>query len=494
LGKLSSAVLRSLAKHPNPRLREHVARLSEPFLDKDSDLLAQIVLLADDEDVRVRFQVAFSLGECNDRRAASGLVRLAKSSGGDRDVRIAILSSAAGRAGQLIGELTGDSEFLAQPHASAFISELVVSIGSIPDNAAALDLLVGIARPELSPQMQQTVLTALGEGLKRRGVTLSSLLSDKATNKQVRAKVDDLFRLAIKNATDEKQSLMPRATAIGLLAFADYAFTESTLEPFLSPQTPQILQRAAVAALSQQDAENSGRLLIAHWRGYSPTTRRDVTDGLLSSVARIDLLLKALQERRIQPRELDRDKIQVLLNHPNAKIKAASAKLLGGSVVTDRTKVVADFQKILDLERDVTRGLQVFTKKCALCHRVGGVGHQVAPELASVQNKSPSDLLIAILDPNREAQPNFNTYTVSTTDGRIFSGIISSEGANSITIRKAEGKEDVVLRSNIDELVASGKSLMPEGLEKELSEQDLADVIAFIKTIKPNQPSKQPSK
>lgn len=197
-----------------------------------------------------------------------------------------------------------------------------------------------------------------------------------------------------------------------------------------------------------------------------------------------------MEQNRIQTRELDRDKIQVLLNHPNGEIKAASTKVFSGTVTSDRTKVVDTYQKVLALNADSKRGLQVFTKKCAICHRVGNVGHQVAPELASVQNKSPEDLLIAILDPNREAQPNYNTYTVITTDALIYNGIISSEGTNSITIRKAEGKEDIVLRSNIDELVASGKSLMPEGLEKDLSEQDLADIIAFIKTIKPKTPAK----
>jgi putative heme-binding domain-containing protein len=114
---------------------------------------------------------------------------------------------------------------------------------------------------------------------------------------------------------------------------------------------------------------------------------------------------------------------------------------------------------------------------------VDDVGHQVAPDLASVRNKSANDLLISILDPNREAQPNFNTYTAETKEGRIFSGIIAAEDANSITLRRAEARQDVVLRSNLEELISNGISLMPEGLEQEISRQDLANVIAFVKTI-----------
>ena len=72
-----------------------------------------------------------------------------------------------------------------------------------------------------------------------------------------------------------------------------------------------------------------------------------------------------------------------------------------------------------------------------------------------------------------------------TTDGKIYNGIIVTETSSSMTLRRAEGKEDVVLRSAIESLTATGTSLMPEGLEKDLSPQDLADVIAFVKSIKP---------
>ena len=141
-------------------------------------------------------------------------------------------------------------------------------------------------------------------------------------------------------------------------------------------------------------------------------------------------------------------------------------------------------QSVLELSGRPTQGREVFRKKCSLCHQAGDLGTQVAPNLASVKNKSAADLLISILDPNREAQPNFNVYTVITLQGKVLTGIIASETATSITLKRAEGKQDVVLRSNIDELISSGVSLMPVGLEKELSKQDLADVIAFIKQSK----------
>ena len=149
---------------------------------------------------------------------------------------------------------------------------------------------------------------------------------------------------------------------------------------------------------------------------------------------------------------------------------------------SNRKQVVASYQPTLELTGDVARGRMLLTKTCQQCHRYGTVGHPVGPDLVSVQNKSPADLLIAILDPNREAQPNFQTYTALTKQGTIFTGIISTETAASLTLKRAEAKEDVVLRDTLDELLSNGVSLMPEGLDKDIDQQQLADIIAAIKS------------
>jgi putative heme-binding domain-containing protein len=114
---------------------------------------------------------------------------------------------------------------------------------------------------------------------------------------------------------------------------------------------------------------------------------------------------------------------------------------------------------------------------------VGNEGHEVGPQLVSVKNKSPQDLLLAILDPNREALPQYTSYIVATDDGRSFNGILAAESDSSITLRQAEGREDVIPRNQIEALKSSGQSLMPVGLEKDLTPQDIADVIAWIREL-----------
>ena len=123
----------------------------------------------------------------------------------------------------------------------------------------------------------------------------------------------------------------------------------------------------------------------------------------------------------------------------------------------------------------------MFTKNCATCHKLGNEGHEVGPDLhGALGNKTKDALIIDILDPNREVDPRYAVYQAITTAGRTVTGILAVETPASITLRRADRAEDTILRSQLDSLAASSVSLMPEELEKQLSKQQLADVIAYL--------------
>ena len=125
-------------------------------------------------------------------------------------------------------------------------------------------------------------------------------------------------------------------------------------------------------------------------------------------------------------------------------------------------------------------GRNIFQARCATCHKIGTEGHALGPDLATVRNGGKEKLLTNILDPNREVNSNYLSYLIETKDGESFSGIIVNENGNSVTLRMAGGAESVVARANIASLQSQGKSLMPEGLEEGLSQQDMADLLEFI--------------
>ena len=115
------------------------------------------------------------------------------------------------------------------------------------------------------------------------------------------------------------------------------------------------------------------------------------------------------------------------------------------------------------------------------CHRVSNIGVNVGPDIADTRDKTPAYLLTNILDPNRAVDANFFGYVLITKQGRILTGLVKSETASSITIRLPEGKEETVLRADVEELKSSGQSLMPVGVEKTITVDQMADLLAFLK-------------
>jgi putative heme-binding domain-containing protein len=111
---------------------------------------------------------------------------------------------------------------------------------------------------------------------------------------------------------------------------------------------------------------------------------------------------------------------------------------------------------------------------------LGAEGNDVGPDLGALAGKDVSTLLVAILDPNRAVEARYVNYTALTRDDREWSGIINSESGNSITLRAPGGREETLLRSELKGLTSSGLSLMPEGLEKLLTPQDMADLLSAL--------------
>ena len=223
-------------------------------------------------------------------------------------------------------------------------------------------------------------------------------------------------------------------------------------------------------------------LLLANTRSLGPSLRAQAFGILISRDAWRDELLQALESKRLAPTDLDAASRQRLLVHKSPAVSERAAKVLAVDLNTDRVKLVGEYLPIVRAGGDPQHGSQLFAKRCAQCHKLGDVGHAVGPDLVSLTDKSAEALITAILDPNRAVEAKFLTFTAITKSGVTHSGILASETASSLTLRAAEGKEVTLLRNEIDELQSSTKSLMPEGLEKELKPADAAALIAYVRT------------
>ena len=209
--------------------------------------------------------------------------------------------------------------------------------------------------------------------------------------------------------------------------------------------------------------------------------RRAILDVLLSSDARTILLLESLEAGQIKVSEIDPTRQMRLTRHRNKDLSTRAEKLFASAIAPDRIAVLEKYKVAIDTVGDAQRGRAVFEKNCVTCHRVANLGVNVGPDIGDTRDKLPDYLLMNILDPNRAVDANYFGYTLVTKQGKPYTGLVKSETATSITIRMPEGKEETVLRSEVEELKTGGQSLMPVGFEKTISVEQMSDLISFLK-------------
>lgn len=194
-------------------------------------------------------------------------------------------------------------------------------------------------------------------------------------------------------------------------------------------------------------------------------------------------LLEALKTGGITIAELGADHSQRLANHPDSAIASSAKEILakGGRLPNqDRLRVLDEYLSLAAKQGDAAKGRIVFEKTCSKCHRHGEMGTDIGPNLTGFAVHPKEKILTEILDPNRSVEGNFRQYVISTLDGEIISGLLASETRTALELVDSQAKRHVVLREDIEQLIGSQKSIMPEGLEKELSKEQIVDLLEFL--------------
>jgi putative membrane-bound dehydrogenase-like protein len=478
LGQLpAAAVLQALAdKHPG--VRRHAVRLSEKVLGSSPEVGPALLKLLDDSDAQVQLQVAYTLGEWRDPRAGKAVAQLALRHAGDPHLSAAVLSSVnADNVGEVLATVLAGGGKEGPP--GPLMQRLVGVAAALSDEKTLPEVLRRVAVPregKFSP-WQMAALAGLLDALDRQGRSLAGV-----TDREVQERVQDLLTQARGTAADEKAAEAERVAAVNLLG-RDPQRRDAELEvlgELLAPQNTAALQAAALAALGRIPEDRVVAVATAGWSGHTPSLKAQILDLLLSRAAWQRQLLQRVEKNEVPAGQIDSARRQRLLASKDEQVRTLAAKVFAGGGNPDRQKVLQEYRDVATLTGDSNHGKAVFAKTCSVCHRLQDVGHAVGPDLAGLANKSPQYLLQEILDPNRNVDTRYIEYLATTKSGRTYTGILASETATSITLRGQEGKEQVLLRSELDELRSSGKSLMPEGLEKELPKQDLADLIAYL--------------
>jgi putative membrane-bound dehydrogenase-like protein len=463
-------------RDPDARVREHALRVSEGF-DLFAGLANRFMELTDDPDPRVRYQLAFSLGAFRDDRIVRVLAKLARTDGDNPSVRFAILCSAGDRGAALFKSLLEDDKYCASAHSKALLLPLLAQSAAANRPAEADALVKAInALPDTEKALTRELVLALV-------AKVPSAARDRLTGK-AGAVLKELLTDATKTASDDKAGAPARMTAIRTLALAPFADAKAILTKCLSVQQPQAVQLAALETLAKYDSADVPAMVLAAWPAMSPKIRATAIETLLSRAVWMNAFLDAVEKKTVLPTDLDPARVQLLLKSSDEKVAARAAKLLAGTAPSKRQDVIKKYEKALDLKGNALKGKMVFKESCASCHKLEGVGEQVGPDLASIKNRGTESVLTNILDPNREVLPQYYSYLLTTDEDVIISGMIAAETGNTVTIRKADGTSETVQRVNIQSLRSTGLSAMPEGFEEKLDLQAMADLLAYLNSIK----------
>lgn len=478
--------------HEDPRVRSYAVRLLEPMAKEDASLRSQIRKLASDGDSRVRFQVAFTLAalppiDAEQQEHSVAVKSLLKSTNNDPSLESAaanasrpflvdfsneIIASGAGQGG-LAAEQGGQSNSWSE--SASLLVGRCFALAASETQIQAID-----KRLTLSPNAPTAVASWVKGCLRglatRWKYDLKKLESCPRLAKVVLQSIEQSKQTSIA----EQLSVSQKLDSIQSIRWSRSNESADLLFRWMDLREPSDVQLAALDGIASYANEEVINTLITKYTSLSPSIRTKAADLLLSKKGWLEILLRRAGEGGFDLRDLDASRQNALQQHADAAIREKANSLLGRSTNSNREEVLARYQESLSLRGDHESGKQHFAKSCAACHRLDGVGYELGPNLATFKYRGAEAILQNVIDPNREVNPQYISYTILTTDERTITGMIESETATHITLVRGDNARDTIPRSEIDQLKSSRVSIMPEGLENQLNPQAMADLLAYL--------------
>jgi putative membrane-bound dehydrogenase-like protein len=504
LAKLETRHVLAALADKSPGVREAAVRLAEPRLASDAALSARLFDLSGDDSALVRFQLALTLGETNSPDRIKPLAHIAVQDAEQPYTRTAVLSS-AGNGVALYGALLR-AHLQRSGGAERLLAETARLAGAGGD-ASAVDALLatlGEANRDYADWVRLSTLRGLADGLKLAGAkglkiptgveTLKAMLKHESEAVHEAADgvarhvelLDDagrarLIESALKAAADPAALPAARRDAARDLGAGAFDQVAPVLGNLLDVRNPEEVQRAALASLDAHGDAGVVGVLVRRWNSLAPSLKTEALRVALARRERIAPFLDALAKGSVPPAEIDAETRSRLFNLPDAALAGKAKLVFETQAKAQNAELIERYKPALKLRGDAARGRTVFHNRCVTCHQLAGEGVAVGPDLASVRTHTAEQVLSNILYPSATILPNYAYYVVETRDGRVADGIMTASDDASVTLRRSRGEETTALRRNVKKLTRTAASLMPEGLLEGLGEQEVADLLQFIR-------------
>ena len=488
LGGLDEAAVLAALADSNEHVRERGLVAAEHLVASQKvvgegwseKLPAALASMVADPSTRVRFQLVFTIEACvqpsyamnSDPNKVHTILMPAWAKLVAQDYQNPWIGSAITGVFWALGYQTfGDfrsSPALNAPQAVPFLAKLIELSATTSGPGIHTHLIAVIEKHSA----KAALLRAFMAGLKKSNFKMAEVDPD---NRLV-----SIFKEAVALASNSKSPEGVRLGAIDLIGLIATKEASEALTQCLASGQPDAVQAAAVTTLAAQASKDVAPTLISNWSHFSTKGKEASLAALTARDDRALSLLKAVEAGTIKPTDFTASQVQGLLHSKDAKVVAAAKTALVSVIPPSREEVVAKFKDAAATKGDAQKGQAQYIARCVACHRAGGTGIQVGPDLVTVKTKGREGILSAILEPSKEVAAQYIAYTVNAKDGQIFNGIIVHDDASSLTLKLMGGVEQTVQRSNIKGTTSTGSSLMPDGLETGMSVQDMADLLSFI--------------
>jgi putative heme-binding domain-containing protein len=243
---------------------------------------------------------------------------------------------------------------------------------------------------------------------------------------------------------------------------------------------------SAFGALGRFNDEAIATALVAAYLQQGEAWRSRARDLLLNRISWAKALLVAVDCGKIPSSEVTLEQLGRFATLRSPELAALVRKHWGVTRGATREEKLAEVRRLNNDLRagpgDLMRGHQLFHDRCASCHRLFGEGEPIGPDLSYANRHDRDFLLVSLVDPAGVIRKEYQAYQVATRDGRVLSGLIVEQTAESVTIRGSKGERTKIARSEVDDLKESEVSLMPESLYKEFSPQQLRDLFSFLQS------------
>ncbi|MBS0260921.1 MAG: c-type cytochrome [Planctomycetes bacterium] len=503
LGGLKEDIAVQMLGHPNPYVRQWTLRVVCDERMISSQIAAKLTDLASNEShVEVRSQLASSVRRLPASDALP-LVRLMLSHDADAgDVFIPLLvwwaiEDKAATDGDAIVALLADRGLWSHPLVRDGLLERLMrrfaAVGTRKDLLTCATLLNHAPDAESAKRLLAGFEKAY-EGRSLAGLPdelVAAIAKTGGGSLALRVRQGDQAALteALKLLADEKA---PRADRLKFAQILADIHPESAVSVLLSVARTTAdaeLQGAALAALQAFEKPEIATAVVELLPKLADDQRIVGLNLLASRKAWARSLLTAVDQGKVPVKQVPVEVVQRILFQRDEQNAMLVEKLFGAVKGASTAEMLAQVESLKGVLAVGTgnpyNGRKLYLNSCGKCHVLFGEGGRIGPDLTSYKRDDVHTMLVNVVNPSAQIREGFENYVLITQDGRTLTGFIADQDPRTVVIRGSDGQSVVVPRSNIDELAASPKSLMPEGILKDLTEQQVRDLFAYLRSTQP---------